>query len=554
MATSPAAPCHWEKRIFADGPPGPASHGDSMSDDVVQKIADFASTMLLDILALAVVSRQYGTATRRAASRLLSCNRTDAQWLLTERMAAYFLQWSHLKVCGFAGTVSTAAIEIPEDDTLVYHCCRCRSPILRFSDIFSNNYHGAWGPAFLVNRLCNAEVERLAYATAFVTGGYTVSDVTCSVCKLMLGKKYIEARDPVNRFKVGKYLLEQTMVFVPGCCSGTRTTCRQAKLGGSVGVCVRCSVHLQSRIIQATLLMTDNLSPGASRRLRTILSEECALMEPGSSIGSSKQRLSQRSASGGDEVVASTEGAQAIEQGGMNGLISRRLALLCGAIPDGVEAKFFASFVHVVASSMVAAAVPEPHLDDSPSQRGDARASEGNQHHRNQRNLQRHSNHHRRPSGNRHDYSMSAAELGSFRSRSFGSSPTGNAEPAAAISAAISDVARNSAIATASTTASSDPGKTDHITAAARIIRWDVAAQAAASVSRDFQIARGLVVGLKAWWTPSWPAEKAGAERLVDVLVDKLSLDKEDRDLLLQELGLKKPPTFCSWFPCRHGW
>eukprot|EP00927_Polykrikos_kofoidii_P068168 TRINITY_DN63538_c0_g1_i1.p1 TRINITY_DN63538_c0_g1~~TRINITY_DN63538_c0_g1_i1.p1 ORF type:complete len:561 (+),score=69.45 TRINITY_DN63538_c0_g1_i1:56-1738(+) len=526
-----------------------AAVGDCMADDVVQRIADFASTMLLDILALAVVSRQYGMAMRRAVPRLLSTDKNDAQWLLTERMATNFLQWSQLRVCGYSGLgpISTADIEFPGDDALVYHCCRCRSPLLRFSDIISNNYHGAWGPAFLVNHLCNIEVESRAYAAAFVTGGYIVSDVSCSVCRLMLGKKYIQARDPVNRFKVGKFLLEQTMVFLPWCCSRTRPNSRQAKLSGPVGVCLRCMVHLQSRILQAAMLMTGNLHPGASRKLREILTEERQILlgscqgNAGNCEIAKGKRISCRSSSGVDEIVASTECSRAIEQGGMHRLVSRRLALLCAVIPDGIEAKLFGSFVDGIASSMAAACMPEISGDEQTAQVGDVRSDGDHQHHTDR--LQNFNNHNNGLAGRHGD-----------RARGANAVPrVAGGTAAAAFAPAMAGVARDPLAAAGVNATASDAGKADTILAVARIIRWDVASQAAANVSRDFQIARGLVAGLKASWTPSWPAEKAGAERLVEAMVSKLSLDREDKDLLLQELGLKKPSTFCSWFPCRHG-
>merc|ERR1712232_570744 len=140
-------------------------------------------------------------------------------WLLTERMACNFFHWSQLSFCA-APKASQGGIEVPEDHSIVFHCRKCSSPILQFCDIVSNNYRGALGPAFLVDRLFNVSVDGVAYSASFVTGGYTVSDVACAVCRVFLGKKYLEARDLVNGFKVGKFLLEQTMVFQPGCCSG----------------------------------------------------------------------------------------------------------------------------------------------------------------------------------------------------------------------------------------------------------------------------------------------------------------------------------------------
>ena len=39
-------------------------------------------------------------------------------------------------------------------------------------------------------------------------GAHTVRDLNCVVCKLNLGWKYCTAREPSQRYKMGKYLLE----------------------------------------------------------------------------------------------------------------------------------------------------------------------------------------------------------------------------------------------------------------------------------------------------------------------------------------------------------
>jgi len=494
---------------------GPPSIGDILGDDVVQKIVDFASSMLLDILAIASVSRQYGSAVRSSTCRLVPSEPPEAAWMLTERMANNFLQWSHLAVSGYAGPASTAGIEIPDDDALVYHCCRCRSPILRFGDIASNNYHGAWGPAFLVNKLYNAHVERAAYSAAFVTGGYTVSDVACSVCRLMLGKKYVEARDTVNRFKVGKYLLEQTMVFLPGCCSGSRSgNSRQAReqqqlqqqqqpqhlASGAQRLCVRCSVHVQSRTIQAVMLMTDQLQPGASRRLRNTLVKERIFGETGEGYGQ-------------DDAIR---------------LITYRLALFCGTLPGGIEAALFSSFFERVATALATARPPELR-DDPQHSHGPGIAGHGRRH--------------TCPAG-RSSGPLSIPRAGNS-SRGAGYPAGHGGSAAAAVGSAAHRGAEVSSIGSS---------KTDDVGTIARMLRWELAAPAAAASTRDFQCAEKLVKKLKISWQPVWPMEKPGAERLIDLLGKRLSLDREDKDTLLQEMGLKKPSTFfCSWFPCRHG-
>jgi Yippee zinc-binding/DNA-binding /Mis18, centromere assembly len=41
-----------------------------------------------------------------------------------------------------------------------------------------------------------------------IQGLHTVRDLTCSICKTSLGWKYCTAREPSQRYKMGKFLLE----------------------------------------------------------------------------------------------------------------------------------------------------------------------------------------------------------------------------------------------------------------------------------------------------------------------------------------------------------
>lgn len=547
------------------------------SDDVVQKVVDFASSMLLDVLALAVVSRQYNAAVQRTvAASAASCKqRPHARWLLTDRMAQHFCSWSQLAVSGFGDHVPMTAsgVEIPEGDAVVYHCCRCRCPILRCRDIVSTNYHGAWGPAFLVDRLYNAAVERASYAAAFVTGSYTVSDVACACCRLMLGKKYVEARDPVNRFKVGKYLLEQTMVFLPGCCSGSTSwqqgSAQRPHEDGS-SICVRCTVHLQSRTVQAVLLMTGGFLPGASRQLREALTEEQELMHRGRAFGSTTLGLQSASATAAAGAAAARKrykppprrGEDAASQSGIDvgGVeryveqelsrnLSRRLGDLCGALlPGGVEAKLLATFVDQVASSVVSCSYTsnggrQGHRDVLPtscsagggSSRGSGHGFEG---------------HRDRGAGGgpamgpHSGIAPFAPGVRTSRRHIQLRHGPGHAEleqPGIGASAFAGDGGGPGSAA----------GKPDTVAALSRLARWELIAPAAAVVCRDFHGARGLVACLNTAWQPSFPAERPGAERLIEHMASRLGLDPEDRGLLLQEMGLKKPASCCLWFPCR---
>eukprot|EP00404_Azadinium_spinosum_P041958 CAMPEP_0180829988 /NCGR_PEP_ID=MMETSP1038_2-20121128/75562_1 /TAXON_ID=632150 /ORGANISM="Azadinium spinosum, Strain 3D9" /LENGTH=488 /DNA_ID=CAMNT_0022873083 /DNA_START=87 /DNA_END=1550 /DNA_ORIENTATION=- len=462
---------------------------DALSDEVVQKIIDFAVDMLLDMLHVAVICRQFNAASCRVFNHLVEEKSPDAQWLLTERMASNFSYWSQLSVSDCVGRASPAGFEIPDDDTLIYHCCRCRRPILRFDDIVSTNYHGAWGPAFLVSNLYNTVVEHVAYTASFVTGGYTVSDVTCAGCRLQLAKKYIEASDPVNRFKVGKYLLEQTRVFVPKCCSGG---VRDPHLG-AVSVCFRCAAQ-HRRTAQATLLMTGGLQPGPSRRLLGVLLgernflAECTATSSNEAGGRSGTRpvfeavpksfLAASSAgSACSEIWGSDGSAPGTRE--LAGCAAWKLAQLCRCLKPrgGVEAALLASFADQLTTSLAAIGAPTCSSGASPQ------AGPG--------------------------------------------APPRRGEGAAAVAEGARD---------------------EHDVLISRLMRWEIIAPAAMVVCHDFQTARGLVVALRSTWQPVFPSERSSAEVVINKLADRFQLDSTEVSLLWQELGFKTRTGFCSWY------
>ncbi|CAK7226898.1 hypothetical protein SBRCBS47491_006384 [Sporothrix bragantina] len=55
-------------------------------------------------------------------------------------------------------------------------------------------------------RIGRAEYRRL------VTGAHVVADISCAVCCSKVGWKYIDASDPAQRYKVGKFILELAML------------------------------------------------------------------------------------------------------------------------------------------------------------------------------------------------------------------------------------------------------------------------------------------------------------------------------------------------------
>ena len=113
-------------------------------------------------------------------------------------------------------------------------CGRCAADLCLTSAIVSRGFTGRWGRAYLVsasghsenqtapntalstrelNALPNTHIHR-PVPRQLVTGGHTVSDVSCAFCGNVLGWKYVAAEEESQRYKVGKFILETKRVSV----------------------------------------------------------------------------------------------------------------------------------------------------------------------------------------------------------------------------------------------------------------------------------------------------------------------------------------------------
>ncbi|KAK3681299.1 yippee zinc-binding/DNA-binding /Mis18, centromere assembly-domain-containing protein [Podospora appendiculata] len=110
-------------------------------------------------------------------------------------------------------------------DTL--RCGHCSTDIAHTSQIVSKGFTGRHGRAYLVSPPPCTTNETAATATAtnlinttigrsetrrLVTGEHVVADISCLVCGTTLGWKYVDAREPAQRYKVGKFILETKRV------------------------------------------------------------------------------------------------------------------------------------------------------------------------------------------------------------------------------------------------------------------------------------------------------------------------------------------------------
>lgn len=102
-------------------------------------------------------------------------------------------------------------------DTL--RCLTCSADIAFASQIISKGFTGRHGRAFLVappsppaaQSLLNIRVGR-SENRQLVTGWHVVADISCSTCTMKLGWKYVDAKEPSQKYKVGKYILETERV------------------------------------------------------------------------------------------------------------------------------------------------------------------------------------------------------------------------------------------------------------------------------------------------------------------------------------------------------
>lgn len=238
-----------------------------LSDDIVNILAEYSCELLTDHLSFSLLSVQH----RSVVYRQLRSHYAGATSLLDHRyFLEYFLDWSHIRFGGGPNFVS------PVVDQLSFYCKECHTLIITQSEVESPHYHGGNGPAFLAHRVfnCHHSVDE-GYETQFTTGVYRVCDVTCLGCETRVGKKYIEARDYSNYFKVGKILLEQTLLTLPHCCANQFSDhyfC--ARDLGINSFCSSCFAQVRSGIAQAVLEMTDDLNPIRTEELLTTLITE----------------------------------------------------------------------------------------------------------------------------------------------------------------------------------------------------------------------------------------------------------------------------------------
>jgi hypothetical protein len=119
-------------------------------------------------------------------------------------------------------------------DTL--RCKTCASELALASQIISRQFTGRHGRAVLVAPpssgadLINIRIGRHEHR-ALATGAHTVADISCAVCSVKIGWKYVDAEAELQRYKIGRFILETERIIEHRSWEDADAV-RQARTGG----------------------------------------------------------------------------------------------------------------------------------------------------------------------------------------------------------------------------------------------------------------------------------------------------------------------------------
>lgn len=110
----------------------------------------------------------------------------------------------------------------------IYGCKNCKTHLADHDEIVSRvrciraaviyhlltrrqNFRGQHGKAFLFNTVVNIQ-QGEAGERNMTTGRHVVRDISCKQCKEIVGWKYDKAYENTEKYKEGKYILEQELL------------------------------------------------------------------------------------------------------------------------------------------------------------------------------------------------------------------------------------------------------------------------------------------------------------------------------------------------------
>ncbi|GAB7329471.1 hypothetical protein MBLNU13_g01249t1 [Cladosporium sp. NU13] len=93
----------------------------------------------------------------------------------------------------------------------IYGCKNCKTHLADHDEIISRNFRGQHGKAFLFNSVVNTQASEPSDRN-MTTGRHTVRDIACRQCKEVVGWKYDKAYESTEKYKEGKFILEQELL------------------------------------------------------------------------------------------------------------------------------------------------------------------------------------------------------------------------------------------------------------------------------------------------------------------------------------------------------
>ncbi|KAH9827459.1 yippee-like protein [Teratosphaeria destructans] len=95
--------------------------------------------------------------------------------------------------------------------TRIYGCKTCKTHLADHDEIISRNFRGQHGKAYLFNSVVNT-LSGEATERNMTTGRHVVRDICCRQCKEVVGWKYDRAYESTEKYKEGKFILEQELL------------------------------------------------------------------------------------------------------------------------------------------------------------------------------------------------------------------------------------------------------------------------------------------------------------------------------------------------------
>ncbi|XP_054797267.1 protein yippee-like At4g27740 [Prosopis cineraria] len=98
------------------------------------------------------------------------------------------------------------------DASASFRCRNCQTPIALRSDLLSKRFLAKSGAAFMFSHARNI-MEGAKQDRQLMTGVFCVADIYCTNCGQELGWKYIQAYEPCQKSKEGKFVIEKAKIL-----------------------------------------------------------------------------------------------------------------------------------------------------------------------------------------------------------------------------------------------------------------------------------------------------------------------------------------------------